>query len=117
MKFSIDINSVFRELNKCRVTLECEGLDDDGRRCFFLGREWSPEGEAVSLPIAFQTEECRSLRLFLFAVPVSLPGSRSVKGKMTFPLSVTVSDGKTEVFKREIEINRWSGTNLAIEIP
>ena len=104
--FTITLSSGEREWSRFRVRLMCEMQDAAGSRTGFAASEDVRGGECV-----LTTGECSMIRLFVYAVPESLPAERRVYLMHDFDAVLRVRYGGRTISEERLEINNWGGTS------
>lgn len=120
--FTIELSGGGEHWWRYNVVLMCELQDADGQRTGFVATEDTvagagagltarPDGTAAERTTTLTTEPCHAVRLYIYAIPHSLPADRSVGPATTFGVRLRVACGGKKLADEVIDINLWGGAS------
>ena len=76
----------------------------------------APQGYNPNRNVEIESAEGESLTLYIYVIPHTLPRENTTRDIAPLNMSLIVEHGTTQVLKRWVEINPWSGENVEINI-
>ena len=105
--FTIEVTSKHADWGRYNVRIMCELQDAAGRRTGYAATDRKEKGCTV-----LTTEPCEQLRMFVYAIPESLPADRVVGDSPDFAGVLRVWCGDTKIGEERFDINRWGGASI-----
>lgn len=120
--FSIEVTCRDPQWWRYNVAVTCGCFDSEGHRTGFVSAESTlaePGGqiaEAVKKrprTVAFDTEPCDNLLMYLYIIPHTLPEDPEIEDN-PFEIRIRASYGDREIKSLLKTVNRWSGASLEL---
>lgn len=125
--FSVEITSDFDGFWCYNVMVTCGCFDENDERTGFVSAEdivapvganleKMPSGYPLKRKVAFETEACDHLLMYVYVIPHTIPLGRAVDEHKPFELTLRASRGGRVVVNSRLPVNRWSGASLEVRV-
>lgn len=75
-----------------------------------------PEGYNPARGVELHSADADELTLYIYVIPHTLPRENATRDIAPLNMLLQVDHGTTQVLKRRVEINPWSGENLELRL-
>ena len=118
--YEVVVESAFAEHWRYNFAITCSLCDAEGGQLSFVSAvdETAPIGSALTAApdgvasrrrLVLSADDCHHLRMFVYLIPNTLPGSNRIADSALFPLTIKVSYAGKVIHSEKRMINQWSG--------
>lgn len=126
--YRVELRCDHPEWWRFNVVMTAQGLDEpeSPSAYFAISDTIAPvDGEEHFKPADYPAERCSCLEcgpchefeFYLYILPHSLPDENDVDNTPSFEAELTILSGRSRLYQRQVEVNRWGGATLRLRWP